>query len=223
MPVTAMPPLPSAEPSRRRVRLRWFGTRPTVPAESLREDFEAPHPLRAATFCLVPLPLPIALWLSGVVPVPLAVGLIGFLVLLALVQGGLGAYDLSRSRQLGDALLRAHPAVPPVSGVAAWRSAELTSARNRRHLSRQMRQLRRETEACTRSGAPSVDRATLNASLIALQRLERRLESSRPVSPLGMLDLQLLSTADFSPLYFPERAEALPAALTQVLATLEPA
>ena len=203
--------------------MRWFGTQPTVPAEGLHEDFQPPHPLRAAVLLLAPLPLPIALWLSGVVPAPLAVGLIGFLVLLALVQGGLGAYDLRRSRQLGDALLRAYPALPPVSGVAAWRSAELTSARNRRQLSRQMRQLRRETEACTRSGAQRVDRATLNASLIALQRLERRLESSRPVSPLGMLDLHTLATADFSPLYFPQRAGALPAALTQVLATLEPA
>lgn len=205
------------------MRLRWFGTRPAGPAESLREDFEAPRPLRAAMFFLALLPLPIGLWLSGVVPAPLAVGVIGFLVLLGLVQGGLGAYDLRRSRQLGDALLRAHPAVPPVSGVAAWRSAELTSARHRRHLSRQMRQLRRETEACTRSGAPGVDRATLNASLIALQRLERRLESARPVSPLGMLDLQLLATADFSPLYFPQRAGAFPAALIHALATLEPA
>jgi hypothetical protein len=87
-----------------------------------------------------------------------------------------------------------------------------------------VRLLRRETEACTRSGAPPVDSAALDESLVLLRRLECRLELlSKPVSPLGMLDLQALATDDISPLYFPKRAGALPAASAQALAALEPA
>jgi hypothetical protein len=161
---------------------------------------------------------------SGVLPAPAALGFGVSLVLLALVQGSLGAYDLRRSRRLGDALLRAYPGLPPVSGLAAWRSAELTSARNRRQLTRLVRQLRRETEACTRSGAPPVDSAVLDQSLVLLRRLESRLGTLfEPVSPLGMLDLHALATDDVSPLYYPERAGALPAALAERLAALEPA
>lgn len=187
------------------------------------EGFQPSRPLRAAAFVLAPLPLPVTLWASGVLAAPAALGFGISLVLLALVQGGLGIYDLHRSRRLGDGLLRAYPGLPPVSGLAAWRSAELTSARSRRRLRRRVRQLRCETEACTRSGAPPIDSAVVGESLALLRELESRLELlAEPVSPFGMLELQALVRDELSPLYFPERAGALPAALAQALTSLEP-
>ena len=185
------------------------------------EDFRPPRPLRTAALMLAPLPLPLALWLSGALPAAAALGACVSFVLLALVQGGLGAYDLHRSRGLGDALLRAYPGRPPVSELAAWRAAELTSARKRRELRRLVRRLRRETEACS---PPGVWPAALAETLRLLRRLESRLDRlTEPVSPLGMLDVHLLATDDLSPLYFPERTGALPAALSRALAALDPA
>ena len=169
------------------------------------------------------MPLPVALWASGVLPTPVALGIGVFLIVLALVQFGLGTFDLHRSRRLGDALLRAYPGLPPIAGLAAWRSAELTLARNRRELARLVRLLRRETEACVSMGSPRVDRAVLDKSLVLLQLLESRLEMlTAPVSPLGILDVTELVTGGFGPLNFPERTNGLPAALTQALTALEP-
>ncbi len=177
--------------------------------------------MRAAALLLAPLPLLVALWVAGVLPAPIALGLGVFQVFFALVQSGFDTYELRRSRRLGDALLRAYPGLQPVSGLAAWRSAELTSARNRRRLTRLLRRLRRETEACLPTHDSPV--AVLDESVDLLRQLEYRLTLlSEPVSPLGMLDLQTLVEHDHSPLYFPERARGLPAALSRALAALEP-
>ena len=98
----------------------------------------------------------------------------------------------------------------------------MTSTRNRRELARHVRQLRRETQACSRSDAPPADSAALDESLVLLRRLESRLEMvADPVSPLGMLELRALATDEFSPLYVPERAGGLAAALGQALTALE--
>jgi hypothetical protein len=167
---------------------------------------------------------PAALWALGVLPSAAALGFAVSLVLIALVQGSLAAYDLRRSRRLGNALLRGHPGASPVSDLAAWRSAQLTSPRNRRELARHVRRLRHETEACIRLGAPRVDLAVLEASLVLLRRLESRLElPPDPVSPLGTLDVDALIAGGFGPLTCPERTSGLPAALVRALATLEPA
>ena len=59
-------------------------------------------------------------------------------------------------------------------------------------------------------------------ALALLQRLEDRLEAvSELVSALGMLEVHTVVMDDLSPLYFPERAGALPVALTRALAALE--
>jgi hypothetical protein len=197
---------------------------PVAPSDGSREHFQPPHPLRAAALMLAPVALLVGLWVWGVLPAPVALGFSVLPVFLALLEAAVGAYELRRSRRLGDALLRAYPGLPPVSSLAAWRSAELTSPRKRRQLAGHVRQMTRETEACTRPGAPPVDGAVLDESLVILRRLECRLETlSEPVAPLGMLDLHSLVTADSSPLYFSERAGALPAALAQAFAALEPA
>lgn len=223
-PATAEPPSPRSLPAGRASEDGWFAPTSTVPPNESRAHFRPLLPLRVAAFLLAPVPLLVALSVSGVTPAFLAVGFSGFLVLLALVRAGLGAYDLRRGRRLGDALLRAYPCRPPADGLAAWRSAELTSARNRRRLTRLIRQLRRETEICTRSSLPQVDSAALDESVLVLRRLERRLETlSDPVSAVGMLDLYTLATGRVSPLYFPENAAGLPATLSRALAALEAA
>lgn len=223
MPATATPPSPSAQRARRRAKLRGFGFEPTALTAGSREGFRPPRPLLGTLILLASLPLPVALWASGVAPAPVALGFGAVFVLVAFVQSGLAAYDLHRSRCLADPLLRAYPGLPPVSGLAAWRAAELTSTRRRRELARLVRRLRLETEACTRSRAPHIDNAALDESLVFLRRLECRLELlSKPVSPVGMLDISALATDDVSPLYFPERAGTLPAALARALAALEP-
>jgi hypothetical protein len=185
-------------------------------------SFQPPHPFRAAALLLAPLPLPVALWLSGALPASAALGFAVSLVAFGLVQVGVSGYDLRRSRRLGDALLRAHPGRPPIAGLAAWRSAELTSARNRRALTRRVRQLRRETETCVSLGSPRVEGAVLDLSLALLRRLESRLElAPEPVTPLGMLYVQELAAGELGPLSAPERAGGLPAALQRALAALE--
>jgi hypothetical protein len=201
------------------VGARSVDSEPAVPDA----DFRPPHPLSSAALLLAPLPLPLALWAAGVLPTPAALAFGVFLFVLALIQGGLGAFDLYRSRRLGDALLRAYSGQPPVSGLAAWRSSELTSPRNRRWLASHVRQLRRETRACARSDDSPADSAVLDENLVLLRRLEYRLEKlSDPVSPFGMLGVHELATDEFSPLYHPERASGLPADLSRALAALEP-
>ena len=168
------------------------------------ERFAPSRPLRSAALLLAPAPLPIALWAFGVLPAAAALGFGASLVLLALAQGAFGAYDLHRSRRLGDRLLRAYPGGQPISGLAAWRAAELTSARNRGDVARLVRQLRRETETCIRLGTPRVDRAAVDEALVLLRRLERRLETfTEPVSPVGMLDVLALVSSQPGPLHAP--------------------
>ncbi len=220
-----MPEPAIAEPPSLSTLRVWCGVGPwSVDSEPAAPNarFRPPHPLRSAALLLAPLPLPVVLWAAGVLPTPAALGFGVFLVVLALIQGGLGTFDLHRNRRLGDALLRAYPGLPPVSELAAWRSIELTSSRHRRWLAGHMRQLRRETQSCIRSGALPVDSAVLDESLVLLRRLECRLETlTAPVSPLGMLSVQELATDEFSPLYAPERAGGLAAALGQALTALE--
>ncbi len=217
-PATAEPPSPIPV----RARLRSAGTGAGRPGGHAREtEFEAPRPLRTTALVLAPLVLPAALWAFGVLSRPVALGLGASVVVLALVQGCRGGYDLRRSRRLGDALLHAHPD-RPLSALAAWRSAELTSPRNRRELARRVRRLRRETETCLSLGSPRVDGAVLETSLVLLRRLERRLElSPGPVSPRGMLEVEALAAGELGPLSCPERAGSLPTALVRALAALE--
>ena len=59
----------------------------------------------------------------------------------------------------------------------------------------------------------------LEESAGLLRKLEARLESlPEPVSPPGTLDLEICVWSDLSPLYFPEKAAALPGALAAALA-----
>ncbi len=159
----------------------------------------------------------------GLLPEGPALGLGVSLGILTLIRGGLSAWDLHRSRRQGDAQLRAY-GLPPISGVAAWRSTELTSDRSRRRLARGVQQLRHETQACRHSGDPPVESILLDKSVLLLRRLECRLGmQSEPVSPVGMLDMRTLALDELSPLYFPERADDLPVALLLALVVLEPA
>ena len=172
-PATAKPPSPALPRERRRRELRAGWPKPTASSEGSRDDFEPPRPVRAAALLLAPLPLLVALWVAGVLPAPIALGLGVFQVFFALVQGGFDTYELRRSRRLGDALLRAYPGLQPVSGLAAWRSAELTSARNRRRLTR------RRASAQTRDRSlPTDARFTRRGA-----RRERRSSAAAGVPP----------------------------------------
>lgn len=222
--IAEQPPPWRAQRPRPGFGFRSFRKCPAARTTGSGDDFRSPRPLRAAALLLAPLPVLAVLRIEGVLPVSIAAGLSSLLALLALIRSGLGAYDLHRSRQLGDALLRAHPGLPPAAGLAAWRSTELTSPHQRHQLGRLLRQLARETEACTRSRLSVTASATLDATSIVLRQLDRRLKAiSDPVSPAGILDLAALATANISPLYFPERAHDLPRELARALAGLEPA
>lgn len=202
-------------------------TRPAAaepPSSSPERSARKPRPLRSAAIPVALIPVPGVLWAAAVVPPAAAAGLAALLVALALVQGGLGLIELRRSRRLGDALLRAHPGRAPISGLAAWRAAELTSTRNRHGLTHCVRRLRHETESCLLLESPRVERGVLETSLVLLRRLERRLELlSAPVAPLGMLEAEALAAGGFGPLSCPERARGLPSAVVRALAALEPA
>jgi len=188
------------------------------------DEFRPPRPLRASVLPLAPMPLAVALWLWGVVPVLAALVMLAALSLAALVRACAGAYELHRLRRLGDALLRASPSLPPASGLAAWRSAKLTGAQSRRQLGGWVHQLKREVRACTGPGASPQQNTALEESDAVLRRLEYRLnDAARPLSPLGMLELRALVSGDLSPLYYPKRADDLTAELSRALAALEPA
>ena len=216
---TVEPPSPGF---RRERTTQLRSNEPAPPSEGTRGDFHLAHPFRTAVGLLAPVPLPVVLWISGALPAAAALGIAAALVLVALGQGSLGAYDLRGSRRLGDALLRAHPEPPPISALASWRAAELTSPRRRRELARRVRRLRRETEACVSLGSPRVDRGILDVSLALLRRLESRLElAPEQLTPLGMLYVQELAAGELGPLSAPERAGGLPTALRRALAALE--
>ena len=182
-------------------------------------DFQAPRPLRSAALVLVLTLLPAVLWACGLLPAAAALGFGVSVVVLTVIQGCLGAYDLRRSRRLGDALLRAYPGQPPVSGLAAWRAAELTSARHRRRLARCVRQLRREIEACLSLGSPRLG----DDVLLLARQLEARLDPlSGPVRAVGMLEVAATVSPELGPLFYPERSGDLPAALFHARTALEP-
>ena len=189
---------------------------------TLHAGFRPPRPTRGAALLMGPVSLAAALWATGVLPTAAALGFGASFVVLATAQGAFGAYDLHRSRRLADALLRAYPGLPPVSALAAWRSAELTTPRARRELAVRVRLLRRETETCISLGVPDIDGAVLDEAVVLLRRLQERLAAlPEPVSPLGMLEVRALVTGHVGPLNFPEHAGGLPAAVAQALAALE--
>jgi hypothetical protein len=170
--------------------------------------------------------LPIALWAAGVLAPAAALIFAAWFVLFALIRGGFEAVERHRDRRVGELLLRTNPRRPPVSAIAAWRAAELTSASRRHRLKGSVCQLRRETEACVLSRHPAALAAALDESLVLIARLEDRLESSpEPVEPLGMLEARVLTLEaldDLSPLYYPERADDLRSKLAEALVALEP-
>lgn len=221
MPEPAVAEPPSAKASRVG-HVREPKLRPRADSPGSSDEFDPPRPFRAAVLQLAPVAVPAALWAFGALPVPAAAVFVAVFALVAGLRVGLGVHDLLRSRRLGDALLRGHPGVPPISALAAWRSAELISDRHRRRLAGFVRQLRRETEACAARSVP-VDDAVVEESVRLLRSLELRLELLiETVAPLGMLEVAALARDSWSPLYFPERAHDLPAALRRALEALEP-
>jgi hypothetical protein len=191
-----------------------------------REDFQPRRPARAVLLRLLAVPLPIVLWAAGVLGPAGALVFVGLVIVLALIRGCFEAVERARDSRVGELLLRTNPRRPPVSAIAAWRSAELTAAGRRHRLRRSVRQLRRETEACIWSRHPAADEAAIDESLVLLARLENRLDlSPEPVEPLGMLEARALTLEaldDLSPLYYPGRAHDLRTKLAQALVALEP-
>jgi hypothetical protein len=214
---------PSAVPHRSlgRTVLRLVSQDQIATRAGLRTEFKPPRPFATAALLPAAVAATSALWLLDLLPGLAALVIGGVLAPLVLLRAGFSDYELHRCRRLGEALLRAYPELPPVSGLAAWRSTELTSVRSRRRLTGFVRQLRREIDACTGSRAPP-EESTLAQSSKLLRRLEDRLKNTtQPVSPLGMLELRALVSDEFSPLYFPERAGDLPTALARALTSLE--
>ena len=100
-----------------------------------------------------------------------------------------------------------------------WRVEELTGERERRSCARSLRGVIAEVEGRTLPGAAPLRRAALRPSLPILELIERRLESSRPVSAMGMLALDDLLTSADSCLFAP--VEQVEDCLTRVLDGLE--
>jgi hypothetical protein len=194
---------------------------PSERSHDAGEAFRRPRPARSVLLLLVPVPLIAALGALGVLPPAIAAALAVFQTWLALVQGGLGAYGLRRLRRRADALLRGTPGLPPDPPLTAWRAAALTSPRSRRALARHLRGLRSETRACLPSRELRL--AVLEETERLLRKLEQRVgRLSGRVSALGMLELHALVIDDISPLFFPERAEELPALLSGAYEALGP-
>jgi hypothetical protein len=207
-------------------RVGSFGRQRTDGGDD-RESFQPRRPATVVLYRLAAVPLPLALWAAGALPSATALVVAGVLAVFAFARGGFEAVERRRDRRLGELLLRTNPRRPPPSPIAAWRAAELTSVRRRHRLQASVRQLRRETEACTSVLAAPVDAAAVAESIDLLTQLERRLGSSAvPIEPLGMIQaraLTLEALGDSSPLYYPHRARDLRATLSEALAALGPA
>jgi hypothetical protein len=67
--------------------------------------------------------VPIVLWAAGVLGPAAALVFVGVVIVFALIRGCFEAVERARDRRVGELLLRTNPRRPPVSAIAAWRSA----------------------------------------------------------------------------------------------------
>ena len=144
-------------------------------------------------------------------------------VLLAAFRAALAARDRWILRRRADALLRAGVRVHPQSELLVWRAAELTSARNRRILSRSLSGILQDLEHPSPFSAVPLNRPAVRPHVAEAQAVIGRLRDvEQPVAPRGMVFVEELLTDGFaSPLYIGGAGGDVRAALMACLSALD--
>jgi hypothetical protein len=182
-----------------------------------------PRPGRAfvplAALALVPL----AAWAGGLVRWTTALVVAAACVLLGVVRGWRALRDRQHLRRLADDLIRNGAKVHSESALLTWRSAELTSDRNRKILASSIRKIVRELEGRALPSAVPLNRFGARPHIVLIRRLAERLEDlDRDASPRGVLLVEdLLTDGNRSPLYVKQSSGELRPALERCLAALE--
>jgi hypothetical protein len=132
------------------------------------------------------------------------------LALAGVVQSARRWIELVLRRRKADRWLRKGGS----STACSWRTAELTSARERKLFARSLRSVIRELEILPFMSVMPLNRPGVRPYAGELELLERRLANlHRPVAPLGMLFVRDLLTEPESPLYRRASESMLPIAL----------
>ncbi len=184
-----------------------------------------PRPTQAALpFAAVGL-VPLALAAGALLPWSAGLVVAAGCVLLSLVRGSLALLDLSNLRSAADDLLRAGARAHPQSALLSWRSAELTSERNRKINARSLRAIARELDGSSLPSTVPLNRAGSRPYAGAIRVLSDRLDDfHRGVSARGVLLVQdLLTDGTGSPLYVTARGSELRATLERCLTALDSA
>jgi hypothetical protein len=184
---------------------------------------ELPRPLRSATpfvvLCVAALGLAVAPdlpWTAGAAT--------GALFLLAAgVRFGRAEHELRLLRRQADRTLLRGIAPSRRSALVEWRAAELTRDDHRLRVAAGVNRLLRELDPSRLPGASPLNRVAVRPHEDLIVRLRARLgDLGAPVEARGVLMAEWLLGDMTSPLYDRRRADAIPRALTRVLAALEP-
>jgi hypothetical protein len=186
-------------------------------------ELAIPRPTRAALPVAALGLVPLALAAGGLLPRSAGLVVAAGCVLLSLVRGSLALLDLSNLRRAADDLLRAGVRAHPQSALLSWRSAELTSDRNRKINARSLRAIARELDGRSLPSAVPLNRAGARPYAEVIRLLAGRLEDlQRAVSARGVLLVQdLLTDGIGSPLYVRARSSELRATLERCLTALD--
>jgi hypothetical protein len=166
----------------------------------------------------------LAVGVLGGLPSLVTVTITGMLAAVALVPVAMAAHDRAVLREHANDLLRAGARVHPDSALLTWREAELTSEGKRKRLARALEQAVSELEGRLLPGPVPLSFAARGHADLIRELADRLAAVDRPVTARGMLLAEDFVTDSFgSPLYVPERAEALESTVERCLAALDDA
>src|SRR5262249_27379841 len=181
-----------------------------------------PRPFRSGLALAAIGVLPLALGLTAVIRPLSGFVLAGIFLVGGVVQASVRYHELVGLRRLADEQLRRERRRELRSTLAHWRAGELTSDRNRKILARSIRGLKHDLSPGVLPGASPLDRIGTRPHVDLLAQLADRLAGlARPVSPLGVLQVEELLTSPDSPLYAHEHALQIRPALRQCLELLD--
>lgn len=130
--------------------------------------------------------------------------------------------ELSRLRAAADRLILEERRGVSQSQLVRWRSTELTTAKRRRRVSKEIEVMLRRLSPGRLPSASPLNRPAARRSGDLLRSLAERLDDSRPISARGILLAERLLRGPGSPLYDDRGARMLSRAIESVLEGLEP-
>ncbi len=130
--------------------------------------------------------------------------------------------ELAQVRRTADRLIVHAPRTRDAAELIRWRSAELTTAEQRRRLASDVDRLLRSLDAGLLPSASPVRRVAARRHADLLRSLATRLRDDRVVEARGILLARELLCDPAGPLYAEEAEGSLARAITRTLGALEP-